>query len=222
MKIKQISCDTVSVYLTKEDMELFDISLEELGPHSGELNNFLFMLMETVRFETEFDPYNGQVVVEAHTTVEGLHLLISKLNKNIHKITREEFARARRIRVIKNLAPLDIGKYQSRAGGYLKNIKSKRKNKKGVFIFECFKDLENGIALVEEDVIKKSELYRFGKRYALISDVIRNERAYSILNEFATIYKMSDVLANDIREGWKPVAKCEKLSEMVSELRKMQ
>lgn len=221
MKIKQISCDTVSVYLTNEDLELFDISLESLGPHSGDLHQFLFMLMETVKFETEFDPYNGQVIVEARTTVGGLHLLISKLSGEVHKLTREEFRRARGVRVIKNLTPLEIGSHLNNSGGSLKNVRLKRKNKKSVFVFDGFKELEDGIALVDEDVIKKGELYRNGKRYALISDITLNDRAYSILNEFASLYKTSDILANDIREGWKSVAKHEKLAEMAEALRSM-
>lgn len=216
MKIKQISCDTVSVYLTREDLELFDISPETIGPQSGELNRFLFMIMETVKFETEFDPYNGQVVVEARTMPEGLHLIISKLGARIHKLTREEFKRARSVSVIKNLTPMEV------EAAVLGNSGEKRHRKrKSVFIFDSFKELEDGIGRIDDEIMGKCELYRSEKRYALIGEISRTDRAYSILNEFSSLYKVSDILADDICEGWNAVAKGSELARMAAELRKM-
>ena len=217
LKIKQISCDKVSVYLTNEDLELFDISPETLGPQSNDLHQFLFMLMETVKFETEFDPYNGQVIVEAKMTVDGLYLLISKVcGDGVHKITRDEFRRARSVRAVKSLKPLEIsGKNMTGS------MKSKRGSKTSVFVFDGFRELESAILLVDDGTIEKCELYRDGKRYALISEISKNSRPHGILNEFAALYKMSDVLADDIREGWKSVAQHDDLAEMVRELRDM-
>lgn len=217
MRIKQISCDKVSVYLTNEDLELFDISPDSLGPQSNDLHQFLFMLMETVKFETEFDPYNGQVIVEAKMTMDGLHLMISKLGgDNVHKITREEFKRARSVRAVKSLKPLEIS-----GKGISAPSKAKRAGKTGVFVFDGFRELESAILLVDDGTLGKSELYRNGKRYALIGEITKNSRQHGILNEFAALYKMSDLLADDIREGWKSVAKHSALTDMVSELRKM-
>ena len=47
--------------------------------------------METIREETGFNPYNGQVVVEATPSQDGISILVKRLNKGIKKITEEQF-----------------------------------------------------------------------------------------------------------------------------------
>ena len=41
--------------------------------------------METIREETGFNPYNGQVVVEATPSQDGISILVKRLNKGIKK-----------------------------------------------------------------------------------------------------------------------------------------
>ena len=65
MRIERLNSDKIKVTLTMADLISFDIDIAELSPNSKELHNFLFNIMETIRVETGFNPYNGQVVVEA-------------------------------------------------------------------------------------------------------------------------------------------------------------
>ena len=100
MKIEKIENDKIKVFLTHEDLLSYDISTEAVAPNSPKLHRFLFEIMENVIRETGFNPYNGQVVVEAIQNKQGITLFISKLknavdlnskvkkvkiNKDIHK-----------------------------------------------------------------------------------------------------------------------------------------
>lgn len=105
MKIEKLENDKIKVYLTAEELLSYNISKDTVAPDSPGLHKFLFEIMESVMEETGFNPYSGQVVVEAVQDSMGITLFISKLknavdikktkiksvkiNKDIHKIRYE-------------------------------------------------------------------------------------------------------------------------------------
>lgn len=107
MKIKKMSDNAVNVYLTNSELAIYDINPEEAASSSADLHRFLYDVMEEVRNETDFDPYNGgQVVVEASRFEFGMVLEISKIipkTKERTKLTREQFKKVKRVRVAKTV-----------------------------------------------------------------------------------------------------------------------
>ena len=91
MRIEKLNKDKIKVTLTTAELINLDIDVKRLSPDSKELHTFLFHIMETIREETGFNPYNGQVVVEATPSQDGISILVKRLNKGIKKITEEQF-----------------------------------------------------------------------------------------------------------------------------------
>ena len=71
MRIEKLNKDKIKVTLTTAELINLDIDVKRLSPDSKELHTFLFHIMETIREETGFNPYNGQVVVEATPSQDG-------------------------------------------------------------------------------------------------------------------------------------------------------
>ena len=218
MKIRKISCDEIMVFLSNDDLEFFEIEPDDIKPQSNELHKFLFVLMETVQDETGFDPYHGQVVVEAVPTKSGLHITISKTGENKGRISRSDFKRARGVRATANRS--QYYKILNKNENESSRIKSDKKAC-AVFVFESFTDMENAVALMSDTELAKGELYRNDKRYALILKCRAAERCVNMLSEFAVQSSRSRLLANDIREGWRHVAAGERLIVMASAIRSM-
>ena len=60
MRIEKLAENKIKVTLTAADLSRLNIDIKQLTPASRELHTFLFHIMETVREETGFNPYNGQ------------------------------------------------------------------------------------------------------------------------------------------------------------------
>ena len=86
MRIEKLNNDKVVVTLTTADLTTLDIDIKQLSPNSKELHTFLFHIMETIHKETGFNPYSGQVVVEATPSSEGITILVSRLNTAAKKV----------------------------------------------------------------------------------------------------------------------------------------
>lgn len=103
MRIEKLNKDKIKVTLTTAELINLDIDVKRLSPDSKELHTFLFHIMETIREETGFNPYNGQVVVEATPSQDGISILVKRLNKGIKKITEEQFKKVvSKIRMLKH------------------------------------------------------------------------------------------------------------------------
>lgn len=93
MKIEKLNKDRIKVSLSSTDLYELDIDVKKLSPNSQELHSFLFQIMETIREETGFNPYNGQVVVEATPSTEGMDIMVSRVSGKKRKITKQEFSK---------------------------------------------------------------------------------------------------------------------------------
>ena len=109
MRIEKLNKDKIKVTLTTAELINLDIDVKRLSPDSKELHTFLFHIMETIREETGFNPYNGQVVVEATPSQDGISILVKRLNKGIKKITEEQFKKVVSVKPKKKESRNDSG-----------------------------------------------------------------------------------------------------------------
>lgn len=227
MRIKKISSDKVTVYLSRQDLEFFDFCPGDTVPQSGDLHKFLFDIMEVIQTETGFDPYHGgQVVVEAVHSPDGMRLNIRKIGMvKQEKLTRSQFEK------IKSVKVCDASSSKAVRNRLLKVLEQLQAESKGVseihkteyetFIFSDFAALEAGLCMLDDDTAEKCVLYRNNERYALVARIERYSKEYNLLSEYAVICRGGDVLAADIREGWKELAREDKLAEMAEAMRNM-
>ena len=199
MRIERLSDSRVRVTLTNTDLVGLNISVEQLRPDSKELHTFLFNIMETIRSETDFNPYNGQVVVEAMPSSEGISIIISKIHTNREKTLSDKSKR------IKSITP---------------HIKKKAAE---VFCFECMDDLCNGLSQMEEEVFLQSSLYRMdGKYYFILSEAKGFVKSISVLLEYSSKYGSGMICENFVREHGSLVAEHESLMNMANGIKNLE
>ena len=221
MRIKKISSDKIIVQLTDSDLEYYDLNIYESRPQAEDLHKLLFEVMELVKTETGFDPYNGgQVVVEASMSQSCMSLIISKIRSDKKRMTRDEFSKVKNITVKSDVSAEDIANIAKHIG-----LKTKRQKHHTspitTFIFADFQDLENAVCAVDVTDFSDVSLYRAGKRYALIfKDKLKNVEQ-NILSEYSVHIKYGDVAAFSIRESWSLTAEYDELSRMADNIRKM-
>lgn len=210
MRIRKISNNKIVVRLTDTDLEYFDVDFEKSTPEAADLHKFLFKIMELVKEETGFDPYNGgQVVVEASPDDTGISIVISKIKTSKKKISREEFSKIKRIKVKGNKKTnhTNIKPYPS---------------KNTTFIFNSFADLESAINVIGSFDFEKTALYKNEQKYALITDLKPCDAEFNILSEYAYHIVSRNVSNLDIKEGWKHVASGQDMTIMAKRLNDMQ
>ena len=221
MRIKKISSDKIIVQLTDSDLEYYDLDIDQSRPQAEDLHKLLFEVMELVKTETGFDPYNGgQVIVEASMSQNGMSLIISKIRSDKKRMTRDEFSKVKNITVKSDISAEDVTEIAKRVG--LKTREKKRNTvSKTTFIFNSFQDFENAICAVGETDFSNVSLYRAGERYALIFNGNLKDVEHNILSEYSIHIKYGDIAALSIRESWDLTAENEELLEMADNLRKM-
>lgn len=214
MRIKKISGEKIVVHLTESDLAYFDLDFEKKIPQTADLHKFLYEVMELVKKETGFDPYNGgQVVVEASPSENGVSLVISKIADKKRKITRSEFARASGVRV-KKKSNTSYNDFKGIADRYMSIDKT-------VFIFDCFDDLEGAVLVSDSNAFSELSLYKCGTKYALVSQKSIDKTFFNLLSEYAVDIVVNEVTAADITEGWQLIAENESLFDMAKEIHNM-
>ncbi len=200
MRIEKLTGNRIKVTLTTADLTDMDINIRQLTPDSAELHSFLFYIMEAVREETDFNPYNGQVVVEATPSKDGISLIISKLGAVKGGALRGRYGRITAIKPKIKKKPSDLGLYY----------------------FDNFDNLCEALTRLEDEALINSRLYRLSNDYCLIlRNSKRFERGGYILNEFASGKSRYPMRAEHITEHWTPVAAGEKLRTMAKEIAKL-
>ncbi len=192
MRIERIADNRIKVTLTSADLIHLDINIERLTPDSKELHTFLFNIMETIREETDFNPYSGQVVVEATPLHDGISIIVSKLVEKAC-MTREQFKK-------------------------IKSIKPKEKQRKSlveIFYFDDFEALCSALSSLDAADLSQAGLYRQENSYCII---IKSSEASSrgsyILREFARRILPKSVREEHIIEHWELVAENDELIKM--------
>lgn len=235
LRIIKVSKDEVNVYLTEKELEYFDINPDEKKFQAGELHRFLYAIMEVVRSETGFDPYHGgQVMVEASPTCNnGMNLAISKIgfeNKRKHRISREQFKNIKTVKVrsshsldTEQLSMKDIERIVDKMGidDYIKNKLKKMRSVNMTFVFDTFKDMETGLCMLPDEIVKDCALYRNGNRYAVVSELVRCNKYSFILGEYASGIFDTELATADIGENWSLVAEGSELIKMTDAMKNM-
>ena len=147
MRIERLAENKVKVTLTGDDLSGFDISVKKLSKNSTELHSFLFKIMETIREETGFNPYSGQIVIEAQSVGDGISITISKIEQNITK-TIEKVRNGKRIRARVRESGADVCTYY----------------------FDSFDALCEAVINIAPSVHKTAALYKLDGQYCYIVD----------------------------------------------------
>ena len=173
--------------------------MKRLSPDSTELHTFLFHIMETIREETGFNPYNGQVVVEATPSQDGISILVKRLNKGIKKITEEQFKK------VVSVKP-----------------KKKELGTECVFYFETFNDMCGAISEMDKSILSKASLFKLNKTYCiLIRNDNENMRGINVIREFTERMSIYPLQNEYIKEHALLVAKGQKLVEMAENVKRL-
>lgn len=79
LKIEKININKVRVTINTDDLINMNLSVNAIAPNSPVLHDFLRSIMERVIEETGFNPYSGQVMVQATPYDDGIILIITKI-----------------------------------------------------------------------------------------------------------------------------------------------
>lgn len=198
MRIERLKGNRVRVTVTAADLMGLNINIEQLRPNSKELHAFLFNIMETIKEETDFNPYNGQVVVEAMPSSDGISIIVSKIHEGAVKTPIKAKGR------IKSVTP---------------HIK---KSPPGIFFFEEMDDLCGALVRLEESVLLKSKLYKSDKGYFFIlPNAARFSNACGVLAEFSQRQIRRTLQEKFICEHYTPIANAESLVTMAEGIKKL-
>ncbi len=199
MRIERLNDNKIKVTLTTSDLTDLDIDMKRLTPDSRELHAFLFHIMETIREETGFNPYSGQVIVEASPTGEGMSIIISRLNRSVKRVTRSRFKNASGVKAV------------------LKNP-----DETEIFYFEAFRDLCSALKETENSSLGSGSLYRLGTTYCFtIKSDMSNRHCINIMSEFSASRSKYPMQITYIKEHGVLVAKGKKLIEMTEKIRQL-
>lgn len=103
MKIEKIELNKIKVTLSAPDLIDMNVSVKSLTPGSPELHGFLHEVMEKIKEETGFNPYSGQVMVEATPNNDGIVLVVTRLADKPFKKRRLKSARVKEHRSPKKI-----------------------------------------------------------------------------------------------------------------------
>lgn len=197
MKIEKLNKDRIKVSLSSTDLYELDIDVKKLSPNSQELHSFLFQIMETIREETGFNPYNGQVVVEATPSTEGMDIMVSRVSGKKRKITKQEFSKITSVKA-----------------------KVKKNAETAIFFFKDFDDLCMAIKMADKEALMMSSLYKIGDTYCF---TIKNDTLYkkciAMMREYSSSISGRTFHLAHLKEHGKLIASGHKLSEMAENLR---
>ena len=199
VRIERLNNDKIKVTLTMADLISFDVDIAELSPNSKALHNFLFQIMETIRIETGFNPYNGQVVVEATPSNDGMSIVVSRVKGANTKITRSDIKRGITVRA-KQKKNVDIE----------------------IYYFEVFDDLCGALTELSQTALIKGSLYKLNETFCYILRGIAEEaKSRAILSEFSSKKSKYPLQLTYITEHGSLVAEYENLVNMAENIKRL-
>lgn len=204
MRIERLAENKVKVTLTGDDLNGFDINIKKLSNNSAELHSFLFKIMETIHEETGFNPYSGQIVIEAQSVGDGISIIISKIEPSGARIT-EGVKDGRRIKARIHEQKTGIDTYY----------------------FDSFEDVCNALVNIDNAVHSHSALYKINGKYCYLLDFenpyfkTRNTlyKTISFLTEFSSRSSVFPMQHLHVKEHGEAVAVNEALVSMAEGLR---
>ncbi|MCC8161563.1 MAG: adaptor protein MecA [Oscillospiraceae bacterium] len=199
MRIEKLNSDKIKVTLTSADLINLNIDVEQLAPDSKELHTFLFHIMETIREETGFNPYSGQIVVEAMPSSDGIIIMVSRLKTTSAQITKERFNKAT-------------------------SVKAKRKTstRTEIFYFERFEDMCAAITETDEGSLAAGSLYKLNNTYCFtIKNELKHAKCIHTMYEFSAKKSAYPLQTAYIKEHGRLIAKGKDLVNMAEKIRQL-
>lgn len=199
MRIEKLNSDKVKVMLTTADLLTLDVDVSRLSPNSKELHTFLFHIMETIHKETGFDPYNGQVVVEATPLKDGISIIVSRINAVSKRITRAEFNNATSVTA-------HIKKHMNLA----------------MFYFDKFEDLCAALTEISNEALRDGSLYKVDNSFCFtLRDIHKHKKSTHTMTEFSADRKRFPAHITYIQEHGKLVAEGNELIDLRKNIRNL-
>ncbi len=203
MQIEKLEENKIQVTLTTADLSNMNIDINSLSSESVELNAFLFHIMERVKEETGFNPYGGQVLMEAMPLGDdGISILVSKIHTG--RITRTQYKRLRAVRARETADAEDMDPSA----------------KADVFYIETFDDVCAALTQIGYKTLAVSALYRVESMYGFLAvKTPKTARDVEMLSEFAcrqSYYPLQEVY---IREHGELIASGKRLVSMAKGVR---
>jgi len=216
MKIEQLAPDKVRVTLSSQDLKEMEIDPKHFLSDTAVLNGFIIELMNEIYDKTDFNPYQGNITMEAQSDSEGMTIMLSK-SDFIPAISADKG----HIRGIIGVPKPMVKKIEN------KNRKIKKVNavKKPVFLhtyeFTDFNNLCDALIRISTEIVSLSELYHTNGGYALlVPDKKEYSDDFAIVSEFSDSFKRSMVFEH-IREHCECIAKGESLVSMREGIKKL-
>ena len=202
MKIEKINKDRIMVTLSPTDLSDYNIDINALGPNSKELHSLLFNIMEMIRDETGFNPYNGQVVVEATPFKDGITLVVSKMGAAQTRLAIEEFKRS--VKVTARLKSPD------------------RAARNAVFYFSDFDSACMSLTRLTDEILFDGAFYRLDKAFCLaMKNAEKHARYIDLIKEFAESVSYNPLRRVFVSEHGSLIAEGEELVEMARHIRSL-
>ena len=198
VQIEKESANKIRVILKPLDLREMNINIESLKPNSPQLNRFLYEIMERVREETGFNPYNGQIVVEAVPRDEGIVLTVTRLVPSETPTAKTAIKK-----------------------GKFKAVVKKHSESKTAFFFELFDDLCKALTMLNESTLRKADYYSMGKSNVLVVCGVAKQEKY-ILKEYASSFKNSVIFESHLKEYAKHIAGGDELVSMAKGIAQIQ
>ncbi len=193
MRIEKLEINKIKVTLFEEDLQMFNINISNIKPNSPEIYSFLCEIMKKVKTQTNFNPYEGQVIVEATPKNDRLVLTVYKNDNDLHK---------------KKINPKNIK--------HIRAVKKSTDEKCVVFESDSFEDMCRLLKNCAGSINEKTALYKKGKIFYLVTF---EQNPDLRMREFAHIVKCGKKYELFLKEHGSLVARGEKLLNIVKFLK---
>lgn len=201
MKIEKLSLNKIKVTVSPRDLMGWDISFESLSPDSPRLREFIMSLIRQAEYETGFDTFGANIMIEAMPQNNDFVFLITKVDSESAVRTKQ----------------LLRSKLLNKEYRVVKKAVSTQKSTPDVFRFDCFEDFITFLkAACCAQTLSEGELYVSEGVYYLKLPVLTaaQKRVATLAREFAAKNDTRFLEAYLLEHG-KLVAKNEGLSELL-------
>ena len=209
MHIERLDPNKLKIILSDMDFADFSVTKKQLAMDRDMLRSFILKLMDTISEETDFNPYNGNIVIEAKEQDSGMSIIVSKAPIS-RKYTKEELKKATHINATAKVKS-DVAK----------------KAMHNIYTFSSFEDVCQVLNMVNNHIHNKSSLYKYNNTYCYltkIDDTVYNKdmplcKALGVFNEYCDYSQTSIIKTNHIKEHGELIAEGKKLVSMAEGVR---
>ncbi len=209
MHIERLDANKLKIILSDMDFADFSVTKKQLAMDRDMLRSFILKLMDTISGETDFNPYNGNIVIEAKEQESGMSIIVSKAPIS-RKYTKEELKKAAHINA---------------------TVKKKPKVHKGVmhniYTFSKFENVCEALHLVDDAIHNSSSLYKYNNTYCYLTKIDNAVcdidmsvcKSLGVFNEYCDYSQTSTIKTNHIKEHGELIAEGKNLVSMAEGVR---